>query len=86
MLMESNSSTPAVGVAYFAASEYEARLSAVRRAMSARDTQTILVSAPENIFYLTGLDHWGYFVPHVLKAGKNDAVSQPSSGTTSIST
>lgn len=25
-----------------------------------------LLSAPENIFYLTGLDHWGYFAPHVL--------------------
>src|SRR3546814_6341952 len=22
--------------------------------------------APENIFYLTGLDHWGYFAPHML--------------------
>jgi Xaa-Pro dipeptidase len=26
----------------------------------------LLLSAPENIFYLTGLDHWGYFAPHVL--------------------
>ena len=27
---------------------------------------TCLLSAPENIFYLTGLDHWGYFAPHML--------------------
>jgi Xaa-Pro dipeptidase len=25
-----------------------------------------LISTPENIFYLTGLDHWGYFAPHIL--------------------
>jgi Xaa-Pro dipeptidase len=24
------------------------------------------VAAPENVFYLTGLDHWGYFAPHLL--------------------
>ena len=34
--------------------------------MMARDLDLCLVSTPENIFYLTGLDHWGYFVPHVL--------------------
>src|SRR5262249_37884150 len=26
----------------------------------------LLLSAPENIYYLTGLDHWGYFAPHLL--------------------
>jgi Xaa-Pro dipeptidase len=46
--------------------EYRARLEAVRREMVARDLDLCLVSTPENIFYLTGLDHWGYFVPHVL--------------------
>src|SRR4051812_44864764 len=51
---------------YFAAAEFDARLAAVRRAMAARDLDTLLVSAPENVFYLVGLDHWGYFTPHVL--------------------
>ena len=23
-------------------------------------------AAPENVFWLTGLDHWGYFAPHLL--------------------
>ena len=46
--------------------EYRARLDAVREEMMARDLDLCLVSTPENIFYLTGLDHWGYFVPHVL--------------------
>jgi Xaa-Pro dipeptidase len=34
--------------------------------MEARGVDLLLLSAPENIFYLTGLDHWGYFAPHVL--------------------
>jgi Xaa-Pro dipeptidase len=50
----------------FSKEEYATRLAAVRRAMAARDVAFLLVSAPENIFYLTGLDHWGYFAPHIL--------------------
>ncbi len=34
--------------------------------MVAKGVDLALVSAPENIFYLTGLDHWGYFSPHIL--------------------
>jgi Xaa-Pro dipeptidase len=51
---------------YFSPAEYDARLDAVRRAMAGRGLDLLLLSAPENIFYLTGLDHWGYFAPHVL--------------------
>ena len=51
---------------HFSAAEYQQRLSAVRRAMSEREIDLLLLSAPENIFYLTGLDHWGYFAPHLL--------------------
>jgi Xaa-Pro dipeptidase len=51
---------------YFDDAEFGRRLAAVRRAMAARGIDTLLVSAPENIFYLVGLDHWGYFAPHVL--------------------
>ena len=50
----------------FEEEEYRARLDAVRAQMTARDLDLCLVSTPENIFYLSGLDHWGYFVPHVL--------------------
>jgi Xaa-Pro dipeptidase len=53
-------------VALFSKEEYDTRLAAVRRAMGARGVAFLLVSAPENIFYLTGLDHWGYFAPHLL--------------------
>jgi Xaa-Pro dipeptidase len=57
---------PGLGDAGFDEEEYRGRLDAVRRQMAARDLDLCLVSTPENIFYLTGLDHWGYFVPHVL--------------------
>jgi|SRR5579863_3432175 len=50
----------------FSDDEYAARLAAVRRRMAAADLAVLLVSTPENIFYLCGLDHWGYFAPHIL--------------------
>jgi Xaa-Pro dipeptidase len=51
---------------YFEAREFDQRRDAVRQGMAARGIDTLFVSAPENIFYLTGLDHWGYFAPHIL--------------------
>jgi Xaa-Pro dipeptidase len=52
--------------ALFAPAEYEHRLAAVRTELERRDISLALVTSPDNIFYLTGLDHWGYFAPHVL--------------------
>jgi Xaa-Pro dipeptidase len=52
--------------AAFDKEEYRSHLGRVREEMAARGLDLCLVSTPENIFYLTGLDHWGYFVPHVL--------------------
>lgn len=52
--------------ALFRRAEFDQRLAAVRREMARRDLPLVLVSSPDNIFYLTGLDHWGYFVPHLL--------------------
>ncbi|WP_159715916.1 M24 family metallopeptidase [Geminicoccus flavidas] len=50
----------------FPAEEYAARLAKVRSAMARQELDLLLISAPENICYLTGLDHWGYFAPHLL--------------------
>ena len=50
----------------FSDAEMERRLAATRQAMAERGVDIALLSSPENIFYLTGLDHWGYFAPHVL--------------------
>lgn len=46
--------------------ELAARVAAFRRLVAARDLDVAIISTPENIFYLTGLDHWGYFAPHLL--------------------
>ncbi|HZA02482.1 MAG TPA: aminopeptidase P family N-terminal domain-containing protein, partial [Hyphomicrobiaceae bacterium] len=51
---------------FFSASEYDARLGRLRERMAARGVDVCLISTPENIFYLAGLDHWGYFAPHIL--------------------
>ena len=50
----------------FSVEELSRRLAATRRALAARGLDLVLLSAPEHVFYLTGLDHWGYFAPHVL--------------------
>ena len=50
----------------FTDAELDRRLTATRHIMDARGLDLIFLSAPEHVFYLTGLDHWGYFAPHVL--------------------
>ena len=50
----------------FSDGELARRVAATRQQMEAWGLDLILLSAPENIFYLIGLDHWGYFTPHVL--------------------
>ena len=47
--------------AFFPDTEYTARLRSVREAMGQRDVDVLLITSPENIYYLTGLDHQGYF-------------------------
>lgn len=48
-------------VQYPAQHEYGRRWTAVRAALTASDLDALLVCAPENIYYLTGLQHLGYF-------------------------
>ena len=50
----------------FSDAEINRRLGALRVEMAARKLDGAIVAAPENVFYLTGLDHWGYFAPHLL--------------------
>ncbi len=56
-----NGSLPEIG-----AEEYAARFAALRGETRKLGLDAALLSQPENLFYLTGLDHWGYFVPHIL--------------------
>jgi Xaa-Pro dipeptidase len=51
---------------FFPTEEYGLRLGRVRKAMAERGLDALLVSAPENVYYLTGLDHQGYFAFHLL--------------------
>jgi Xaa-Pro dipeptidase len=52
--------------AAFPRAELDARLVNVRQQMAERNLDGLLVASPENIYYLTGLDHWGFFATHVL--------------------
>jgi Xaa-Pro dipeptidase len=57
---------PADTPPYFSDEEFGARLEKLRGKMAEAGVAICLLSVPENIFYLTGLDHWGYFAPHLL--------------------
>jgi Xaa-Pro dipeptidase len=51
----------------FTVSEYAARVAAVRATIRKRELDALLVSSPENIFYLTGLSHQGHFAFTALR-------------------
>lgn len=50
----------------FSDRELARRLARTRLEMDARHLDVAVFSTPESVFYLTGLDHWGYFAPHHL--------------------
>jgi Xaa-Pro dipeptidase len=50
----------------FTEAEIAGRLSRVRAELAKRNLDAAVFASPENVFYLTGLDHWGYFAPHLL--------------------
>ena len=51
---------------FFSPEEYRRRLESVREAIDRRNLDGCLVSRPENIFYLTGLNYQGYFAYQML--------------------
>lgn len=51
---------------FFEDSEYERRRRIVRETMASRGLDALLIASPENINYLTGLDHMGYFACQLL--------------------
>lgn len=56
----------------FSDKELATRLQKVRSEMAERKIEIAVFSTPESVFYLTGLDHWGYFAPHYLVVPKDD--------------
>jgi Xaa-Pro dipeptidase len=51
---------------FFSQEEYDRRRARVRKAMSEEGLDACLIVSPENIYYLCGLDHMGYFAPQLL--------------------
>ncbi len=50
----------------FPSEELDTRIAAVRSQLVASGLDGIVISVPENIYYLTELDHWGFFACHLL--------------------
>jgi Xaa-Pro dipeptidase len=51
---------------FFSSDEYVQRLEAVRQQIEEHGLAGCLVSRPENIYYLTGLNYQGYFAYQML--------------------
>jgi Xaa-Pro dipeptidase len=51
---------------YFDDAEYERRRRLVREGMAQRGLDALIIASPENINYLSGLDHMGYFACQLL--------------------
>ncbi len=69
----------------FPRAELDTRLANVRAVMAERDIHGLLIASPENIYYLTGLDHWGFFATHVLivpQDGEMALITRAMEGTT----
>jgi len=63
----------------FSDGEIRQRLARVRQELAERKLDAAIFASPENVFYLTGLDHWGYFAPHLLivpLAGENVLITR----------
>jgi len=50
----------------FPETELAARVGRAREALKDNDLDGLLISVPESIYWLTGMDHWGFFAAHVL--------------------
>src|SRR5438067_4120584 len=50
----------------FSTTEIASRHDNLRTKLATRKLEAAIFASPENVFYLTGLDHWGYFAPHLL--------------------
>lgn len=57
---------PTVMLPAFPAEELDARRARLAATMQRHRLDGLVVAVPENIYYLTSLDHWGFFACHVL--------------------
>lgn len=54
------------GLRYFPPEEFELRRQCLRDKMAEEEIDACLIASPENIYYLTGLNHQGYFAYELL--------------------
>ncbi len=55
-----------MGARAFPNEEYDRRIEKLRQGMADQGFDAVLIAAPENVFYLSGLDHQGYFAFQML--------------------
>ena len=58
----------------FPTEELNQRLSNVRSQMAEANVDGVVITIPENIYYLTELDHWGFFACHLLVVPREGAM------------
>ena len=58
----------------FPIEELNQRLSNVRSQMVEANVDGVVITIPENIYYLTELDHWGFFACHLLVVPREGAM------------
>jgi Xaa-Pro dipeptidase len=59
----------------FTDAEMARRVAALRAEMADRQIDIAVLSQPESVFYLIGLDHWGYFAPtHLIVPSDGELV------------
>lgn len=57
---------------YFSFDEFQSRLAAVRESMRGVGIDVLCVTAPENLFYLTGYDGWSFYTPQVVAVAADE--------------
>lgn len=56
----------AIHLPTFPEEEYDAHIARLREKMTREGVDACILSSPESICWLTGLNHWGYFALHIL--------------------
>lgn len=55
----------------FPKEELDRRIARVKASLSEQNLDGIVIAGPENIYYLTSMDHWGFFAAHVLVVNRD---------------
>jgi Xaa-Pro aminopeptidase len=53
------------GMRFFTDEEFSERIARVRGKIAEHELDAVIITNPENIYYLTGLNHQGYFAYYI---------------------